>query len=175
MTSAKGLKVIYGPRIVQASQILKKKIVPSTPMIIAFSEAEWKKAISGIEVTKEPLPRDAMRLIVIRLPPELSSLGSIGLIPFCPSRFGMTCVPYYGPGPADGLFWNCRCYPTETEDEEKEPIKEIPKKCHPVLTSDGKLECQGSCDDGLCATVRTSTEPVQIFCMCLKKRILTRR
>ena len=167
------LKASYGPTIVQASQILEKNIVPPTGAILAFSEAEWKKAISKIEISKEPPPRDAMRLIGFRLPPELASIGSYGVVPFCFSSPLEKCVAVSGPGPRDEPnWWYCHCEPVGTGDEEEEDegptVEDLPYriKCS-LVYKNGLLRCQGPCDEGACVARRTATDPIQIWCACL--------
>lgn len=149
MTGSKRLKVFRGPRIVQASQILKKKTIPSAPMILAFSEDEWKKAIGGAEVAKEPPPRDAVRLFAFTLPPEWSSNGQVGVIPYCLSTPTEDCFPVTTVDPEKALIYDCRCIPRDDygwgdiTDTELSPARR--KKCHLVWEPDGTFKCEGSC------------------------------
>ena len=145
MNPEKSSGAFRGPLILPIARALKMKAAPKSPVLLSFTAEEWEKSISGVEVTKEPIPEGAARLMAIRLEPDPA--GPIIIHGLCPSTDpNVVCVPQYVFQPEKVGFIGCECFPIEREEPLSPPSR---FDCQLAIVR-GEWLCEGRKCQGTC-------------------------
>jgi len=161
-----------GPGVLPIARALEMKAAPKSPVLLSFSREEWERSIKDIEVTKEPIPKGAARLMAIQLEPDPQ--GPFVIFPVCQSTSpDEVCVArYLFEGPGGGVvFLGCECYPVP--EREREGLPSISTFECQLVYRKGRWLCEGRCR-GTCKLginiswleVAIPSRPFWLWCRC---------